>query len=444
MLISEEYRIQNELLHGQRADYGRGGHRWATHVTALAMELMEQTGEPPSILDYGCGKGTLKPLLPEFDVREYDPGIPEKMAKPEPADIVVCTDVLEHIEPEALGHVLLHLQNRAEKLLFFCISTLPSSKTLPDGRNAHLIVQPAGFWLTTLANHFVVQSFEITDKAFVGTATPLKLLSIPEPKMAVAQSARNMQAEVNCARVAARIVTDGDGRAALPCNGRRAHLLCGGPSTRDTWQEAVTDHNENGADIFTCSVSHKMAQEEGFLHRVKAHLDADPREHKALQIGECDTRVEYWLASCIHPTFIDKCDAAGATVKLWHAYNGQESLETLALKSERRQRMIMGGGSIGLRALSLIYYLGYHDIVIHGMDCSYGVDGADHAAEHLGKKYAPTDVYIGGRSFLTTPALITYARYFVKQMQWMPGTSVQLRGDGLLRHQWELSQKLAA
>jgi hypothetical protein len=195
---------------------------------------------------------------------------------------------------------------------------------------------------------------------------------------------------------------------------------------------------DEGADIFTCSVSHKLALTEGFLAHVKAHLDADPREHKARQIGECDPSVEYWLASCIHPSFIEKCEASGAKVKLWHAYNGQESLETLALPSERRQRMIMGGGSIGLRALSLLYYLGYHDIVVHGMDCSYGVNGEDHAAEHLGKKANPIEVYVGGRPFLTTPALFTYARYFQKQMQWMPGTKVELKGNGLLRHQWEI------
>ena len=161
MLISDEYRALNAQMHQERADYGSFGHQWAQHVAALAMDLMEETGSPPTILDYGCGKSTLKGALPEFDVREYDPAIPGKDAKPEPADIVVCTDVLEHIEPDALGYVLLHLQNRTERLLFFSIATQSAQKTLADGRNAHLIVQPAGFWVTTLANHFVIQSLDV-------------------------------------------------------------------------------------------------------------------------------------------------------------------------------------------------------------------------------------------------------------------------------------------
>ena len=41
-----------------------------------------------------------------FEIKEYDPAIPGKDSLPEPADIVVCSDVLEHIEPNYLLNVL--------------------------------------------------------------------------------------------------------------------------------------------------------------------------------------------------------------------------------------------------------------------------------------------------------------------------------------------------
>ena len=48
----------------------------------------------------------LSNALTGFDVRNYDPCIPEYATPPSPAELVVCTDVLEHIEPDKLDAVL--------------------------------------------------------------------------------------------------------------------------------------------------------------------------------------------------------------------------------------------------------------------------------------------------------------------------------------------------
>jgi hypothetical protein len=66
------------------------------------------------------------------------------------ADLVVCTDVLEHVEPELLDTVLRHLRSLARKAVFVVIATRPSNKTLSDGRNAHLIVETAEWWIAHL------------------------------------------------------------------------------------------------------------------------------------------------------------------------------------------------------------------------------------------------------------------------------------------------------
>ena len=87
--------------------------------------------------------------------------------------MVACTDVLEHIEPDCLDHVLDHLCELAENVAFLVVATAPAQKTLADGRNAHLIVESARWWLPKLIERWDIQSFRTRPEGlfmFVGTA----------------------------------------------------------------------------------------------------------------------------------------------------------------------------------------------------------------------------------------------------------------------------------
>jgi hypothetical protein len=165
-LISEEYRSLNENLHQTREDYGIGGHKWADLVTGLAEAI-----ETKDVLDYGCGKSTLAMNIP-YAIKQYDPAIPKYSTLPSPADIVVCTDVLEHIEPEMIGEVLNHLQTLVKRVGFFVIATRPAKKKLADGRNAHLIIEPVRWWLNALWDKFEIQQFQLFDGEFLAVVSP--------------------------------------------------------------------------------------------------------------------------------------------------------------------------------------------------------------------------------------------------------------------------------
>lgn len=147
-LLSDEYKALNRQLHDTVPSYGTSGARRAKVVLKLAKGL-----NTTSILDYGCGKGELARNLP-FPIWEYDPGIPGKENAPLPADIVVCTDVLEHIEPDYLEKVLIHLVTLSRIVVFLAISVVKAQKNLPDGRNAHLIVESADWWAEKLSTLF--------------------------------------------------------------------------------------------------------------------------------------------------------------------------------------------------------------------------------------------------------------------------------------------------
>jgi len=166
MLISDTYRALNGNLH-EGGNYGRHGDKWAGEVT----RLINRYGAK-SVLDYGCGQGSLAQSLGPI-VQEYDPAIANKDALPLPADLVVCTDVLEHIEPECLSDVLDHLRALSRLACFAVISTRAAQKFLADGRNAHLIVENDDFWRQHLANRFAIVEWTNLDQEFATVLEPL-------------------------------------------------------------------------------------------------------------------------------------------------------------------------------------------------------------------------------------------------------------------------------
>jgi 6-hydroxymethylpterin diphosphokinase MptE-like protein/methyltransferase family protein len=149
-LISAEYLALNAQLHRENLAYGVGGGKHAETVQKLAATLTN-----PSILDYGCGKGYLAKALAR-PIWEYDPAIEGKQESPRPADLVVCTDVLEHVEPDRLMDVLKDLRRVVKEIGYFVIDTGPAQKTLADGRNTHLIQRDAQWWRATLQQVFRV------------------------------------------------------------------------------------------------------------------------------------------------------------------------------------------------------------------------------------------------------------------------------------------------
>lgn len=140
-LVSPDYQKTLKLNHAVHPGWGRYGRDSVNDVAAYADDLGATT-----ILDFGCGTGTLAPALCGRDVREYDPGIDGKDALPEEADLVVATDVLEHIEPDRLDATLAFIRRLARRGAFFVIATTLAKEVLPDGRNAHLVVRPTQWW----------------------------------------------------------------------------------------------------------------------------------------------------------------------------------------------------------------------------------------------------------------------------------------------------------
>jgi hypothetical protein len=125
---------------------------WSGTHGKYAEEVLMRACKGDRILDFGCAKQDLKKRVKEIvgndvDVVGYDPGQPGLDIFPEgDFDIVVATDVLEHIEPETLEMTLLTLGIVCRKAMFFVVSTRATGNKLPDGRDHHLIVKPREWW----------------------------------------------------------------------------------------------------------------------------------------------------------------------------------------------------------------------------------------------------------------------------------------------------------
>lgn len=555
-LITPAYLEQQRELH-KLDTYGTSSGRWSRTVSQMAHMF-----ECRDILDYGCGKGTLKEALGSI-VREYDPSIAGKDADPAPADMVVCTDVLEHIEPDLLDDVLAHIASKVGKLLFFSISTRPAKKTLPDGRNAHLIVQSPEWWLERLGKHlnvsewdadqgeelfgaalkqgvvapprgvrpnkqrrklskhqkikfeeffkslrdgsrrysdpiYAIDTFEFWEGIDDKPADCLMVVDILEHQWDVHAALRDIKqmakrAALICIKPdfrglvywsetigqhfmvtevmegggmlsfvantktlipGAKIVPAGtdesrwenirassmkytDSVAGAAPHGRRAIIGCYGPSLTDTWHRLKEEMGEADTDVVSVSGCHDFLLDKGIVPRF--HVECDPRPHKADNIKAGHPDIEYLLSSTCHPQLFER--VKDGKVRLWHSSDGEVARR---VKDELKSPapIICGGGSVGLRAIAVMFYMGYRKFSIYGMDCSFSDDGAAkwagaHAQKDNQQEFQLVRAIYNGRTFTTTGILLSYGTDFFdminRMMEHDPSLELKVYGDGLLQ-----------
>ena len=408
--ISPDYREQNRLLHETNGQYGIWGWKHAEDVASLRDEYDCQT-----VLDYGCGKGKLKFALgdPEW-VREYDPAVPGKDARPEMADLVVCTDVLEHIEPHLLDNVLADLVRVTGKALYLVIATRESNKCLPDGTSPHKIVRTPDWWRAKLQERFFITEFSGLDdgevKALVTPVRPIKQII---GKSAVSDTVRFENAVHNCAKTDERVF----GKELDARHDGRVVIVCYGPSLRQTWHTIAYERRAFGAKIVSVSGAHDFLISRGIIPDY--HIEVDPRVHKCSFTKTPHPDVTYWIASCCHPDLIDNLVAHGAKLVLWHLLNSDNDLKIAAPDGpDPESLLICGGSGVGARSVNVMFGKGYRTFSIYGMDSAFAPDdGTQHAGAHSGKIKPEWNVRVGERWFRSSAQLVFMANSMLAQMR---------------------------
>ena len=140
---------------GGRVEGGKGyGVQEATKFRAQLKPLFAEQGIA-SVLDYGGGGtdwrkkdvpegGTLADYVGLTEYRVFEPA--RAVDQREPADAVVCFDVMEHIYLADIGFVLNELFRLATKLVVINVAGYPANALLPTGENAHITVRSLDWW----------------------------------------------------------------------------------------------------------------------------------------------------------------------------------------------------------------------------------------------------------------------------------------------------------
>lgn len=162
--ISSDYLAMQKEMH-LNPNYGVASIGFAPAVKSLI-----ERHDIRSLSDYGAGKCNLYKALHKLGVRDvdyrpYDPAFSEYGA-PRRGELVCCIDVLEHVEEDFLPKVLDELHDLTERYGFFSVHCGPAQKTLPDGRNAHIIQQPTSWWLPRLCERFEVVELQQSPGGF--------------------------------------------------------------------------------------------------------------------------------------------------------------------------------------------------------------------------------------------------------------------------------------
>ncbi|MEZ5932251.1 MAG: hypothetical protein R3F54_09910 [Alphaproteobacteria bacterium] len=133
------------------------GKSLAEHIRPVARLAKEH--DAGTILDFGAGKGALYQDHPEggrlrtmadwpgVTITCFDPGYPAFAEPPSGLyDGVISTDVVEHIAADDIPWILDDIFAHAGRFVYVVAACFPAKKTLPNGENAHVTIQPPAWW----------------------------------------------------------------------------------------------------------------------------------------------------------------------------------------------------------------------------------------------------------------------------------------------------------
>jgi len=152
MTISDEYRKELVRVHTE-TEWGVTG---GTLSGKAVIDFLKSRPDLKTILDYGCGRGSLKQYVEENGVTDrewtlYDPAMEQYNNKPTGTfDLVITTDVLEHVEPHMTNKVLRELYDYSDNVLLNDIACYYTYRYFTGGpyigQDLHINIEAPDVW----------------------------------------------------------------------------------------------------------------------------------------------------------------------------------------------------------------------------------------------------------------------------------------------------------
>lgn len=157
-----DYIKQYELLYKIKKNYGKTSIKLYDMLKKIINDL-----NISSVLDYGCGKSKLLDLIKKnskIKIFKYDPAIKKySTLTKNKTDLVICTDVLQHVPLYDLDRVLKEIKSKGIYILFYIKCTNHKTK-LPNKTYANCTVYDKKWWLEKLSNYFYnIKEIKISD-----------------------------------------------------------------------------------------------------------------------------------------------------------------------------------------------------------------------------------------------------------------------------------------
>ena len=203
-------------------------------------------------------------------------------------------------------------------------------------------------------------------------------------------------------------------------------IVAGGVSLKELWPHIVS-HN---GDILALNNAYGFLLERGIVPNYFMLMDARKENINFLDCVRGDVR--HFIAAQCHPDVFDRLEGFNATLYL----TNNPSTEEVVSRKEGKRKLLLTGtvGTVGIRALSLAYVLGYKELHLYGYDSSYQ-DGQHHAyKQELNDNLSTIDIHLDNRAYITTPAFAHQASEFCSMAREMVanGFDINLHCTGLL------------
>ncbi len=206
-------------------------------------------------------------------------------------------------------------------------------------------------------------------------------------------------------------------------------LVASGPSTPQFLEE-IREERKRGRPIVAIKAAHDLLCENEI--EPDLFVSVEPRDRRNNLKSKTQNTI-YLLASRVAPEVFDHLGKERVIV--WHSWSSDEEMEVF---KNSGKFMIGGGTTSGLRAINLMYVLGFRNFVLYGFDSCLAEDGKTKRFD--GSQAGQTiDIIMGGRKFLANYAMAAQAQEFQNIWRVMPDIHVEAKGDGLLA--WIISER---
>jgi len=426
-----------------------------------------------TLVDWGCGTGRaghklfkagLDVTLVDFAYNALDEAVKEDAENSDnlrfikhditkdislPSQFGFCTDCLEHIPEDQIDKALDTILDNSKHVFFQICTTEDHFGNHPDiqvdGEKEHLHVTVHGYqwWLKKLVEKEVI----IHHSNDLGNSVIFYVTGWGARAIDFTKGTVNTPDEEIIKNMAANAKLGFPQVVPHEQSDEVIMLLAGGPSLAD-FEDEIIKQRAQGMKVVTVNGAYNWAMERGLSPVTQVLIDA--REFNQRFVRPVNKDNIYLMASQCHPNAFEGLPKD-------RTYIWQVSLSEALIPHIKEHYGKMyedwypcpGGSTATLRALCLLRMLGYHNIIVYGLDSCYMDDRGHHAYSQPENDLDKTfEVTVGGgtkyeKVFKCAPWHVFQLKDFEEMVKRvLKDCQLQIKGDGAVAYMIKANAEL--